>query len=383
MRIGFDVSQTGQGKSGCGYVAHSLIQTLQAAGQEHEYVLYRTFGDFYWDPDWARNTYCAGSNTSTGLSHTRLEQARAFWTQPPNDLETRLGKPDLIQANNFFCPTGLTQSRLVYLLHDLNFLVHPELSTEANRVGCFNGVFNAAQVADAVVAVSGYSRDHFLQIFPHYPAERVHVVHPASRFQPDKTPTACNAFPQLKSGSFWLSVGTLEPRKNLQLLLNALARLKAKQGSTRPLVIAGGRGWLMDDLIHNLHVLDLQDDVILAGYVDDAVLAWLYANCRALCYPTRFEGFGLPVLEAMSLGAPVIASRVTAIPEVVQDAGLLIDPDDELDLAQAMQQLDADETLRQALSRCGLARAQAFSWQKTAQAFFKIYEHTLERPKLT
>ena len=376
MRIGFDVSQTGQGKSGCGYLAHSLIQALESIGGQHDYLLYRTFGDLYWDPNWARDTYRGGPGTRSSLTHSSLEQARAFWRHTPADLEAQLGEPDIVQANNFFCPTGLTHARLIYLLHDLSFLVYPELTTEANRVGCFSGVFNAAQTADAVVAVSHYSREHFLQVFPHYPAERVHVIHPASRFQNADIDAVSQPkhLPQLASGRFWLSVGTLEPRKNLRLLLQALAKLKAEQSSVLPLVVAGGRGWLMDDLEHTLSELGLTDDTILAGYVDDKVLRWLYANCRAFCYPTRFEGFGLPVLEAMSLGAPVIASRATSVPEVVADAGLLVNPDDAVELAQTIRQLDEDEDLRQTLSRRGLERARAFSWDKTAQAFLALYD---------
>ena len=173
MKIGFDVSQTGADKAGCGVVADNLVRQLPALLPDHDFVLYPTFGDLYWDDHWERDTVCpADPRVRRGFHHTSQEAARDFWRQPPADLDAVLGAPDLIHSNNFFCPTGLRQARLVYTLHDLNFLEHPGWSDETNRIGCFGGVFNAALQADFVVAVSEFSRQHFLSTFPHYPADR-------------------------------------------------------------------------------------------------------------------------------------------------------------------------------------------------------------------
>jgi glycosyltransferase involved in cell wall biosynthesis len=382
MRIGFDVSQTGRLKAGCGYFADSLIRHLVSLDTQNTYVLYPTFGDVYWDPDWPTATYQIDQpNCQRGLGHDTHEATRLFWSSPATDFEMQLGNPDVIHANNFFCPLRLQTARLVYTLYDLGFVEYPEWTTEANRLGCFAGVFNASLYADLIVAISNYSRQHFLDLFPYYPAERVVVVYPASRFSALSDVTQPALLPSLQPHQFWLSVGTLEPRKNHLRLLQAYARLKTRLNQCMPLVLAGGRGWLMDDLERMLEELDLQRDVILLGYVDDPTLQWLYQHCFAFVYPSLFEGFGLPVLEAMSLGAPVITSRVTSIPEIVVDAGILVDPRCEEALCGAMLQLATDPQCRAYLREKARRQAAQFSWQVAAQAVLTCYQEAFTNPR--
>ena len=254
-----------------------------------------------------------------------FEAAKLFWNHPPEDFETILGNPDIIHANNFYCPRGLRNARLVYTLYDLSFLAHPEWTTEQNRTTCFQGVFNASLYADLIISISHFSRNHFLEVFPHYPADRIVVVYPASRFAPSAAVTMPKDLSFLQT-PFWLSVGTLEPRKNHEKLIRAYSLLKAKHGQTFPLVLAGARGWLMQDFEKELDSLNLQNDIIILGYIDDPTLQWLYQNCFAFVYPSLFEGFGLPVLEAMSLGAAVLTSNFSSLPEIVGEAAILIDP---------------------------------------------------------
>ena len=183
MKIGFDISQTGQHKAGCGFLAYSLIRALAEVDHKNEYIQYPTFGDFYFDPEWKKSVkFVQQRNFQIGLGHEKFEQAKAFWAYPTADFETKLGSPDIIQSNNFFCPVGFKKTKLVYFLHDLIFLQEPDLTTEVNRIGCFQGVFRANLYADFVIANSNYSREKFLEYFPHYPEEKVEVVHLASRF---------------------------------------------------------------------------------------------------------------------------------------------------------------------------------------------------------
>ena len=197
MRIGFDISQTGCGKAGCGYFADSMIQQLARIDLENEYILYPTFGNFFWDPEWRTSTRRIDHpRFRRAEGHTTLDKARAFWSNPPEDVETSLGKPDIVHSNNFFCPHGLESARLVYTLYDLSFLDHPEWHTEENRLGCFEGVFNASLYADMIVSISEHSRRHFLEMFPHFPPERIVVVHLASRFT--RRTKACGSWPRTK-----------------------------------------------------------------------------------------------------------------------------------------------------------------------------------------
>lgn len=382
MKIGFDISQTGTGKAGCGYLAHSLIGCLAGTDTRHQYVLYPTFGDTVWDVNGPGATvHIERPNFRRGLAHPTLAEAQNFWRNPPADFEAQLGAPDIVHANNFFCPRGLRRARLVYTLYDLTFLEYCETATEANRIACFAGVFQASLFADFVVAISQASRDKFLAAFPHYPADRVRVAPLASRFERAAGGTPSPRLARLSAGGFWLNVGTIEPRKNQRGLLKAYARLKAHQGTCLPLVLAGGRGWLMEDFDSLIGELGLREDVLVLGYVEESELQWLYQNCFAFVYPSLYEGFGLPALEAMSLGAPVLTSNRGALPETVGSAGIFVDPSREEDLFQGMLKLAADDALRGRLSSDSLERAKEFSWTRTARKVLEVYEEVLQRAR--
>ncbi len=382
MKIGFDISQTGKLKAGCGFVADSLIRALAEIDQENQYILYPTFGDTYWDPDWSSDTCrIARPNFRYAQGSKTFEASKFFWNFcPAEDYAAKLGNPELIHSNNFFCPTWLRDCRLVYTLYDLSFLLHPEWTTEENRSGCFTGVFNASLYADYILSISEYSRRHFLEVFPHYPEDRITVVYPASRFSDGNPPLPMpKGLPAILQDPFWLTVGVLEPRKNHRGLLHSYALLKAELGKTYPLVLAGGRGWLMDEFEKDLDVLNLRQDVILLGYIENETLRWLYQKCFAFIYPSLFEGFGMPVLEAMSLGAAVITSRVSSIPEIVGDAGILIDSSQEGEIFRAMGNLLQNPGLRQALREKAMRQAALFSWQSSARKILDLYREVMLR----
>ncbi len=261
MKIGFDVSQTGSGKAGCGYYAEGLIRALAAGGGGYEYILYPAFGDGFWDPSGATTVY---RNNAPTFRAIETPASQEFWQEPDADFEAKLGNPDLVHSHNFFCPRKLERARLVYTLHDLSFLVDPSWGTEANRVSCLDGAFRTATSADWIVANSDYTRRHFLEIFPHYPEERTQFVYPGSRFAAEGVasrpmPPQPGRFADLKPEGFWLTVGSIEPRKNHRRLVEAWH----VAGAGMPLVMAGGKGWLMDDFTAGA-------GVVLTGYVSDS-----------------------------------------------------------------------------------------------------------------
>jgi len=383
MRIGFDVSQTGRHKAGCGYYAYNLIRALAELDESNEYILYPAVGDVYWDPECATHTVQINRRNFRRLTPPEsFEASKKFWREPPPDFEQQIGSPDIFQANNFFCPIGLRRARLVYTLYDLSFLQEPSWTTEANRIGCFSGVFRASLFADAIVAISEFSRRHFLEVFPHYPASRVHVIYPASRFDGPRDLPQPAALRRLQPGRFWLNVATIEPRKNHRCLLQAYARLLDSTRITISLVLAGARGWLTEEFDRLLAELGLGERVILLGYVSEDELRWLYQNCFAFVYPSLFEGFGLPVVEAMSLGAPVICSNTTSLPEITGEAALLVDPRDPEGLASSMSDLLLGRVRREVLGLRGLEQARRFSWCASARRLLELYHELNQQPKL-
>lgn len=381
MKIGFDVSQTGAGKAGCGFYAEAMIDALCNLSPHDQFVLYPSMGDFFWDSSsWGRAV--TKSNVTLGPRQKTIEEAALFWRA--EDLENRLGNIDILHANAFWCPDRLKRIKLVYTLYDLSFLEEPAWTTEANRIGCFRGVFNAVKHADWIVAISSASREHFLRVFPSFPPERIDVVYPCSRYREFGGSTRRPRRRRLGSiepGRFWLSVGTIEPRKNQERLLKAYGEYLDAGGPLMPLVLVGPKGWLMDHFPDTLKGMNLRKHIILAGYVSDAELAWLYENCCANIYTSLFEGFGLPVLEGMQFGAPTIGSNVTSIPEICGDAAILVNPLDPNELAVAMLTMARDAPRRLLMRQLSIDQASKFSWQASAEKLIDVYRRAIDSPK--
>ncbi len=387
LRIGYDVSQTGPGKSGCGWFAESLLDSASAAGDDHEWLLYRSFGDHYWDASGPPPVdRFMRPNVHEGTFHRSAAEMREFWRRPPAEFEQRLGAPDIVHANNFFAPTCLERARLVYTLYDLIFLHHPELTSEANRLGCYAGVTGASQHADLVVAISEQSRLDYLDIFPNYPADRTAVVYPANRFagwtsDGAMPPQLTKVEARLPRGGFWLTVGDRGPRKNRRRILEAFAQHRQRASRERTLVLVGGGDAPDPDLDARVAALGLNEHVVRLSYVDDQALCWLVENAFGFVFPSLAEGFGMPVVEAMGLGTPVITSDLEIFREVAGDAVLRVDPTDSSAIAAGMDRLDSDPHLHRTLRALGRVRARRYEPQRSGAALIALYEEIVRRPK--
>ena len=376
MRIGFDISQVGA-EAGCGYYADALSNQLIQEFPDDEFLLYRTFGTMYWNPSWSelvpRST---AGNCEHPAEFKSRDESNGFWGSCGGIDEVRCGSPDILHANNFFCPRT-SEARVVYTVYDLGFIDVPDCTTEANRFICFDGVFNASLYADMVIAISHYTRNRFLELFPHFPADRAVVAHLGNRLDVE-------GLTQKRKGNipdeFFLTVGTLEPRKNLRLLLAAYKSYADRTASPKQLVLAGGKGWLEHDLPEYITDLGLGDLVCITGFILDEELRWLYKRCHAFVYPSLYEGFGLPVLEAMSLGAAVITSNSTSLPEVGGDAALYVEPHNKDSITHALEQVDDIACCRDLKAR-SIQQATQFSWSATAGVVRDSYERALALPK--
>lgn len=378
IRVGFDISQTGANKAGCGYYAHALIQNLLNFSADFDFSLYPSFGDFYFNKSMPiRNPY---PNGRYGPRHLTREFARRFWSD--NTLENNLKCPDIIHANNFWCPTQLKNSKLIYTFYDMGFVHNPNWSTETNRFGCYNGIFRASVAADWIIAISESSKQDYLAIFPYFPEDKIKVIYPCSRFvNANAKGVQPKSLDNIQLNRFWLSVGTIEPRKNQLFLARAYSGYLAAGGARIPLVFAGGNGWLMDDFKQELAKLGILDDVIFTGYVSDAELIWLYRNCYANLYPSLFEGFGLPVLEGMQYGAATITTNNSSLPEVAGGAARLLCADDQDAWIQTMLSLAASPAERELLQSAALEQARKFSWSQSAEQLISLYTEAYHTPK--
>jgi glycosyltransferase involved in cell wall biosynthesis len=267
------------------------------------------------------------------------------------------------------CPSVVT-------IHDLAFMVYPQFYRPARRL--YQRIFTArgARAATQVIAVSeSTKRDVVARLG--VAAEKVHVVYPAldARFQPIADPARLAAFrhEQGLPERFLLYLGTLEPRKNLAALLEAYALLRASDDTTPPLVLAGAKGWYYQDLFDRVRTLGLERSITFAGYVRDEDQPLWYAAAKLFVYPSLYEGFGLPVAEALACGAPVVTSNVSSLPEAAGDDALLADPHQPAALAHAMQSVLLSDEMRRRMAARGPAWASRFTVDRMAAGCEAVY----------
>ncbi|HEV7858211.1 MAG TPA: glycosyltransferase family 1 protein [Pyrinomonadaceae bacterium] len=272
------------------------------------------------------------------------------------------------------CPTVLT-------IHDLSLLLYP-LTHEPGRVRRARRrlplmASAATMIITPTMSVRGEVCAH-LSISP----EKVVPVPEAPRDNFRPINAAWSEMTRKRLGvedEFVLFVGTIEPRKNLRILVQAFALVSRATGARTQLVIAGKKGWLTDDLFVELKASGVAERVLFTGYLPDEDLCALYSSCMAFVYPSLYEGFGLPPLEAMACGAPVIASRIPSLVEITGPVARLFAPDNPQELAQHIITLLADEGQRRHLSMLGRQRAAEFSWKQTALKTLEVYAEAKER----
>ncbi len=306
---------------------------------------------------------------------------RALWEQSGLPLALRRARVDVFHSPHHTMPVARLGWRTVVTVHDVTFRLLPRRYTAARRLYMHVATTLAERLADAVIVPTRSVAADFLRLYGS-PQERVFVVPEAA--PPTMRPIAdrellAEARRRLRLPErFVLSVGTLEPGKNRATLLRALAQLR-RWGLPHALVIAGQRGW-GDTMPERLAAaLGVSDRVCCLGYVADADLPLLYNLAEAFVFPSWREGFGLPPLEAMACGTPVVASDRPAMPEVLGEAALYTPPADVQAVAAALARVLTDATLREELRSRGLAQAARYSWARTARDTLAVYRWTLAR----
>jgi glycosyltransferase involved in cell wall biosynthesis len=283
---------------------------------------------------------------------------------------------DLFHATEHLLPR-LRRIRSVFTLHDLIFRFDPGSHLPLNRIYLNTMMPRFLRAADAVIAVSECSLRDAVRLYG-TPADKVHVIpegvdgrfKPVARQQVERVRAKFH-LPE----HFVLCVGTIEPRKNYPLLFEALAACREQRYSTWPLIIAGKLGWLYKPILQRISELGLQDLVRTTGFFPDDDLPALYNAATLLAMPSRYEGFGLPVLEAMACGTPVVCSNTSSLPEVAGDAALLVPPENVQGWAEAITRLCNDNALHARMRERGLAQAAHFTWENAARQTADVYHH--------
>jgi glycosyltransferase involved in cell wall biosynthesis len=369
-RITLDYTPAIQQHAGIGRYADELARALAALYSGDEWRL------FYVDPEQR-----APPSPLDTLPRAALCVSNKPWrlrvllsTYLRRGQDQTIGSTEIFHATDHVLPY-LSHTRSVFTLHDLTPLIFPAAHTQLNRRYLQLMLPHFLRDADVIIAVSEATRHDVMTRYG-LPPERVRVVYHGvnPRFGPVRPAVAqaIKASYRLPD-RYILAVGTIEPRKNLMTLLEAYHALRAED-SDMSLVIAGARGWHSEPFFNKLHALGLEDSVRLLGRVPDEDLPALYTLAEVFAFPSLYEGFGLPVLEAMACGAPVISSDTSSLPEVVGSAGLLLPPVDVLRWKETLLQLATNAALRAELRQHGLRQAALFTWEKAARQTYAIYQ---------
>ena len=289
-------------------------------------------------------------------------------------------RPDIfIQPNYISFPTPFDIPTITFV-HDLSHIRFKEYHPK-ERVEYFERFLpRSIQKSTKIVTISEFTKKELMDLELCEP-QKIEVIYNGvdEKFRPTSkekfAPTAKKYGVEYRG--YFLFVGTLEPRKNLKTLLEAYLRYLAKTSHPTPLLLAGGGGWRSEQFGDVLQKALGTGYVHRLGYVSEEDLIALYGGAKAFVFPSIYEGFGLPPLEAMACGTPVIASNVSSIPEVVGDAGMLVDPLDSDQIARALGRVDEDEILRLTLAKKGLARSRNFSWSKAAARLDELIQTLL------
>ena len=377
MRIGINanlVSFSGTYRqAGVSKYTELLINNLAGIDSDNQYYIY--FGNGSHPAEFAR-----GDKFTLKASHLNTEKPvkRILWEQ--------LIAPGVLWADNpavVHCPVNViplaTNRPTVLTIHDLGFIRFPERYRTAKRRYLHLMTSLSAKRAKHIITPSESVRQEVIDLLK-VPAAKVTAI--AEAASPDFKRLPDEAVAQWKAEKglpdrFVLYVGTLEPRKNLPLLIRAFARWRQEQPTEAAgveLILGGAKGWFYDEIFRLVETLGLSDVTRFQGYISENELPLWYNSASCFVYPSVYEGFGLPPLEAMACGCPVITSNTSSLPEVVGSAGIMVGPEDETGLAAAIARLLNNPAEQQMLRQAGITRASEFSWQKAARQTLEIYQ---------
>ncbi len=363
MRVGIDARLVYYRQAGISQYTLRLLEQLAALDQEDDFTILQSRKD-----------------SSTLVDQPNFRK-RSLWTPPHHRLEQlllplELATTDLdVLHSPDFIPPFRRNFKSVITVHDLNFLLYPDFLTPESA-SYYGQIDQAVRRCDYIIAVSESTKRDIVQLTG-APENKITVVyeaaHPIYRPLQDRQMVERVKERFAIQRDFVLFVSTIEPRKNVPTLLRAYKQLLDNYRADVDLVLAGEKGWLFDKVFALMQELNLQEHVHFLGRVSTEDLLRLYNAAQVLVHPAFYEGFGLPPLEAMACGTPVVVSNTSSLPEVVGDAALLVDPREVDEITVASWRLLSDQALRQQMIEKGLKRARLFSWRKAASETLDIY----------
>ena len=374
MLIGIDGNEANTLKRlGVGEYAYELLTQFSNAKDLNKFLIYLK-----------NEPLPSLPNSSNNLNYRVLKPGK-FWTQwrLPIDLYIHKPRPDVFFTPTHYAPRFSSVPTVIAIM-DLAYLYFPEMFKKTDLYKLKNWTSYAVNNAKSIIAISLSTKNDIIKEY-HIPEERIIVVYPGIKptvYQESQSCTMDILQSKYKiSKNFILFVGTLQPRKNIARLIEAFAKIQPQEKMPHDLqlVIVGKKGWLYEDIIKKPIELGIEEKVKFLDFVTDEELNIFYKEAICFVLPSLYEGFGLPVLEAMQHGCPVITSNTSSLPEAGGGAVLYINPEDIDDIAEKMNTLIKDKQLRQQLIEKGKKQILKFSWEKTSKETLKVLEKAAKR----
>jgi len=374
MKITIDLSSISEKKTGIDYYIINLVENLIRIGREYTYLLYLN-----------RKTHFFRKEDNVDIKYVKGSH-RLTWMQCYLPFSLVKLKVDILHSPCYLTPL-INAIPAVVTVHDMTAVIHPSFlipdKTSLKHWLVYKKMLPLSiQKATKIIAVSEQTRYDIMKFY-NVPKEKIEVIYEAisKKFFPIQDREKLKAVKQKYKlpEKYILFVGVIEPRKNISLLIRAFAKLKRKRAIRQKLVIVGPRGWHCKEVFNTAKETGLNNEIIFTGYVSDEDLPYIYNGADIFVYPSFYEGFGFPPLEAMACGVPVITSNVSSLPEVVGDAGIRIDPYSLDNLVEKIYILLTDVRFRETMIKKGLERMKVFSWEKAARKTLGIYKEIVQR----
>lgn len=382
MRIGIDLTSAVTQGGGIGRYTRELVQAVTAVDSQNEYRFFSAKQPAVLP---VPKSIPTGSRIKYRQSPLADRWHYRLWyrLRLPIPVQLLTGQIDLFHSPDFVLPPVLPKVPTLLTVHDLSFLHYPNTFPES-LVSYLNRVVPwSIQRATHILADSEATKRDLITLWQ-VPAEKVTVLLSGVNRSFQKVTDEARLQPvrqkyEIGNAPYLLSVGTIQPRKNYQLLIRAFKNVAER--FPHNLIISGGKGWLFDEMMAEIDAQGLQGRVRFIGFVDDEDLAALYSGADLFVFPSLYEGFGLPLLEAMACGVPVVSSNASSLPEVGRNTAVYLSPHEPLSWTQKMIELLEDDAERARLSELGLAHIEQFSWQKTAVNLLNIYKKVFQESK--
>ncbi len=387
MKIAIDASflgpsYGGQTKTGLGHYIYHLVKAMETVTPNNTYLM------LYNERQRTRNFSSSRIvEKAVGIPQSLIRRRVSLSFGFRSALWYRMVLPfNLLRwgADVYFGPVGIAPTKrpckAVITVHDITSILFREQNLPDHQRFWETWLSRSVRAADAVLTNSEATKRDLVERLA-IPSERIRAIHLGvhEQFHQAKFSLDSQAQQRVKHryhlpNHFVLCVATLSPRKNVAGLVKAFSLIKKGKQPDLRLVIVGNKGWLCDDILQTVRSLGLENEVLFTGYVEDQDLPYIYAGAAVFAFPSFYEGFGFPVLEAMACGVPVVTSNVSSLPEVAGDAALLVDPHQPEQIAKAISQLLVDEKLRRDLVEKGLRHARQFTWERTARETLRVFE---------